>query len=275
MPDKFEIWVLPPNLRTASEVVAESLKKVDFDILYLNIQRGLDHLIEDLALGAPYEQFIEEVKRLDILREPISSWERPLKPILLTIRGLKLRRPHLRFICYRSPELENLFVKKAERAAILTFRVNSTGRVDIEEWRRIIYEILDAGDSSIEDEARYIFETYSGIGGRRRAICISDFSGRHILSRIRDAGINATLRYTVLPYHFTPMEVLVREAARMLRRGTNISGERIIRLVRLHAEFIREYILTSVDYDEAYNRWVRDKRFKEYQDKKCSIIRNI
>lgn len=264
MPGKFEIWVLPPNLRAASERVAESLKNVDFNILYLNIQRGLDHLVEDLALGAPYEQFIEEVKRLNILRESISSWERPLKPILLAIRGLKLKRPYLRFICYRSPKLENLSIEKAERAAILTFRVNSTGKVDVEEWRKIIYEILDVGDVSIEDETKYILETYTEIGGWQRAVCISDFSGRHILSRIRNAGMNATLRYMILPYHFTPIEVLVREAAGMLRRGTSISSERLIRLVRLHAEFIREYILTSVDYDEAYSKWVRDGRFREY-----------
>lgn len=261
---RFEVWVLPHNLRAASERAAKLLRRIDFEVLYLNIQRGLNELIEDLALGASYEQFIEEVRKRDILRLPISSWEYQLKPILLSVRGLKLKKPSLRLICYRSPVFDNLSTESAEKAALLTFRVNSTGKVDLEKWRSLIHEILDVGDASIEEETRYMLETYTRIGGWQRAICISDFSGRHIVMRMRNVGLSATLRYILVPYYFTPIEVLIREAARMLRKGTSMGDERLLKLVRLHAEFIREYILTSADYDEAYTRWVRDGCFKEY-----------
>lgn len=264
MAGKFEIWVLPHNLRIAYERAAELLRRVEFDDLYLNIRRDFEGLIEDLALGVPYENFIEEIRRLGILRETMKPWEKTVKPLLQVLRGIKLKNPALRIICYKSPDFDDLSIRKAEEIAILTFRVNSTGKVDVEEWRRLIYRIIDEASASIEDEAEYILRNYNEDAAReRRAICITDFSGKHLLRRIRELRGETTLYYIFLPYYFTPLETLMREAAAMLRRGTVISDERLIKLVRLHAEYIREYILTSADYDEAYMKWLRDRRFKE------------
>lgn len=264
MTGKFEVWVLPHNLRVAHERAAEILKRMEFDDLYLNIRRDLEGLIEDLALGAPYENFIEEIRRLKILRETIGPWEKTIKPILLVLRGIKLKKPDLRIICYKNPDFDDLSMREAEEIAMLTFRVNSTGKIDVERWRNLIYKVIDEATASIEDEINYILEAHNEtVIGERRAICITDFSGRHLVRRVREIGINAALRYIFLPYHFTPLEVLMREAAVMLRRGIIIGDERLIKIVRLHAEYIREYILTSMDYDEAYMKWLKDRRFKE------------
>lgn len=264
MTGKFEIWILPHNLRASYERAAGLLRRVEFDDLYLNIRRDLGGLIEDLALGAPYENFIEEIRRLRILRETVSPWEKTIKPILLILRGIKLKKPNLRIICYRNPDFDDLSIREAEEIALLTFRVNSIGKVDVKKWRSLIRKVIDETSTSIEDEANYILEAYNEAATeKRRAVCISDFSGKHLLRRIREVGVEATLRYIFLPYYFTPLETLMREAAVMLRKGSVISDERLVKLVRLHAEYIREYILTSADYDEAYMRWIRDRRFKE------------
>ncbi|MBS7649360.1 MAG: hypothetical protein QXK89_06010 [Candidatus Bathyarchaeia archaeon] len=266
MLSRFEIWVLPHNLRAAFEKASILLRRAEFDVLYLNIQRGLQELVEDLALGAPYEQFINRVEEADILHEPITSWEYAVKPILLAIRGLKLKKPHLKIICYRNPVLDSLSIESAERIAMLTFRVNSTGKVDVEEWRSLIRKIIDGTDASIKDEVEYIIGSCSEVSSEQKAICMTDFSGRHLLRELRKTGIDVILRYIFLPYYFTPLEILLRETAYMLRRGVNIGNERLHKLVKLHAKFIREYILTSVDYDEAYFRWLRDKGFRKLQN---------
>jgi len=263
MVGKFEIWILPHNLRVAYERAAEILRGIDFEDLYLNLRRDLEELVEDLALGAPYENFIEQI-RVRFPREPISYWENTIKPMLLFLRGIKLRKPNLRIICYKDSAFDDFSIETAEKIAMLTFRVCSSGKVELEEWRKLIYEVMDKSFASVEDEVDYILETYNKAAGGRRSICISDFSGRYLLRKIRESGVNASLRYIFVPYYFTPLETLIRETAEKLKRGLTMDDERIVKLVRLHAEYIREYILMCANYDEAYFKWLKDKRFQEY-----------
>jgi hypothetical protein len=73
--------------------------------------------------------------------------------------------------------------------------------------------------------------------------------------------VRTILRYAFIPYYFTPLEVLIRETAIALeeKEKSSIGNERIERLVRMHVEFIRDYVLVSENYDEAYFKWLRDK----------------
>lgn len=261
---EFEIWFLPNNLRTASEKAATILRKIDFDVLYLNVPRELDWLVNELSLGAPYEQFMEEVERLNILREPIKTWEYRFKPILQVIRGLKFRKPGSKIICYGNSALENLSIKVAEEIATLILRVNVTGRVDVNEWHRILSEIINNVSRSVNDESNYILKTWMEGSRGRKTICISNYPAKELLRRIRELCAKAILRYILTPYYFTPLEVLIRESIIASERGLNISNERIEKLVKMHAGFIRDYILTSNDYDEAYFRWLRNGHSKKY-----------
>lgn len=264
MPSEFEVWFLPHNLRSAYERAAIFLKDVDFDALYLHAPRELNHIIEDLALGAPYEQFIEEVKKFNILRESINSWEYRFKPILSAIRGLKLRRPNLKIICYRDSFFDNLSVKDAEKIATLILRANVTGKVDVGEWRSIICRIIGNVSSLIDNEGNYILKTWIESCWGRKTICLSDHPAKGLIKRMRELGIKAALLYIFTPYYFTPLEVLIREFIAAGERGLNISDERVERLVKMHASFIRDYILTSNNYDEAYFRWLRNGNYKKY-----------
>ncbi|MBS7641202.1 MAG: hypothetical protein QXJ19_06865 [Candidatus Bathyarchaeia archaeon] len=261
---EFELWFLPSNLRAASERAASLLKSINYDVLYLNVPHELSWLVNELALGAPYENFIEEIERLNILRESIVSWEYRFKPIFLAIRGLKSRRPGSEIICYRSSVLENQLIRVAEEVAAMILRVNISGKVDVEEWRRILSEITLQNSKLINDESSYIFETWIRFHRGRRAICILDYPARSLVSKARRLGIRAALRYIYTPYYFTPLELLVRELAIAEERKLNISDERVRKLVKMHAEFIRNYILTSADYDEAYFKWLMDGHYKQY-----------
>lgn len=261
---EFELWFLPNNLRAASEKAASLLKSIDYDVLYLNVPRELSWLVNELALGAPYENFIDEVERLNILRESIVSWEYRFKPIFLAIRGLKSRRPGSEIMCYRSSVLENQSIRVAEEVAAMILRVNIAGKVDVEEWRCILSEITSRISRFVNDESNYVLETWMRIHRKRRAICILDYPARGIVNRARQLGIRAVLRYVYTPYYFTPLELLIREFTIASERKLNISDERIRKLVKMHADFIRNYVLTSTDYDEAYFKWLMDGHYKQY-----------
>jgi hypothetical protein len=53
------------------------------------------------------------------------------------------------------------------------------------------------------------------------------------------------------------LETLRREAAK-----EDTTDERIKELVRLHIKYIKEYVFTSRNPDEAYRRWVLGQRDK-------------
>lgn len=259
-----EIWFLPNNLRASSKKAAALLKNVNYDALFLNIPRELGWLVDELASGASYEQFIEEVKRLSVLRESIVSWEYKFKPILLAIRGSKLRKPGLRIICYRESAFENLSTGIAEEMATLILRVNITGKVDVNAWRSMISKVISDFSTSANNECNYILETWMEDYRGRKTICFLDYPAKRLVKRARDFGIRATLHYIFTPYIFTPLQVLLREFIIASERGFDISDARIEKLVRMHAEFVRNYILTSDCYDEAYFRWIKDGHYKRY-----------
>lgn len=261
---EFEIWFLPNNLRISSEKAANLLRVSDCDVLYLNIPRELNWLVDDLAYGAPYEQFIEEVKRLNIIREPIAKWEYKLKPILLEIRGVKLRRPGLEIICYRKNDLENLSTEIAEEIATLILRTSISGRANVREWRNIISRIVNDVASLADNECNYILRTWMESYCGRKTICLVDYPARRLLRRARELGIKAALRCIFTPYIFTPLEVLIREFIIASKRGVNIDDEKIEKLVKMHVDFIRNYILLSDCYDEAYFKWLKDGHYKLY-----------
>mgnify|MGYP000313990961 CR=1 FL=1 len=260
MINEVEILVLPHNLRIASERAAAFLRSFDFDVLYLNIPRELGILIEDLALGAPYEEFINRVSESGILRELLVSWEYRIKPILLAVRGLKIRKPHLEIICYRNRKLESLSVEKSEEIAALTLRVSITGRIDVEEWKSVVYRMLCETAMLTNEEDSYIYENWIRHSGKR-AILLMDYLPKRLLNEFKKNGVKTILRYAFTPYYFTPLEVLIRETAMALEEKgkSSIDNERIEVLVRMHVEFIRDYILVSENYDEAYFKWLRDK----------------
>lgn len=254
----FEIWVLPNNLRVGVQKASIFLRHFDFNVLCLNIQQNIEDLIEDLALGASYEGFIKRLKEMNLLYEPISSWKYWFEPILLALRGIKIKKPELKIICYKSPMYERILIEFAEKIAILTLKTILTERIDVSEWRNLIHKVIFSS-RYLNHEAKHIIEALNKINGNIRALCISDFSARNLMKILREHGVKSRLRYIFSPYYFTPIEVLLREAARAFIKGIELNNGRITELVSLHTKFIREYVLLSANYDEAYFKWIRNR----------------
>jgi len=249
-------WFLPSHLRIASERAYTLLRCIRFDVLYLNVTRKVEGLIYSLAEGAPYDWFIHEVVERGLVPEPAGSWEYWVKPILLAIRGILKENPRVKIFCYRQPYMAEFSARLAIEIARLTFRFISTGKTDLGKWRCLISHFLRVGGDAMRDEARYIMDRYEP---EERGVCISDLGSRGLIDLLRDGGLELDSHYILLPYHFTPIEIITREIRRYKMRGLTMPDQRLLRLIREHTKFIRDYILLSRDYDEAYLRWIHDR----------------
>ena len=249
------IWVSPGSLRAASERVATLLESSEFDVLYLNLQRDLERILEELVEGVPYQSFIDRLLELKLITEPIRSWEYAVKPIVAVVRDLKRTRPYLRVWCYRQPIFAHLSARMAEEIARMILRSSLTGKIDVKEWRNLLTDFVEASEDALWDEANYIVSRFDHAVS---SLCISDFHGRDLVEGLKRSGINVNLEYIFLPYFFTPLEILAHEFGRRHSEGSELSDNRISDLVKCHKEFVREYVLTSEDNDEAYFRWIRD-----------------
>ncbi|KPV64916.1 MAG: hypothetical protein AOA65_0629 [Candidatus Bathyarchaeota archaeon BA1] len=253
---KVRILVIPNHIKSAALRAAKYLEKIDYDAVFLNFSRDLEEGIRALAEGAPYNFIIERLKKLRLVPEPFGAWGYSAEPILLALRGILNKRPDIKIHCYRDSSFDLLSVKMAERIALLTFRVCSTGKINAEEWESLLKSFLEPEAEALKEETDFIARKAES---SEDGICVAGFNGRYIRTRLMEEGYNTSLAYLYIPYHFTPIEVLLREMRRATVRGNSPSYNRITQLVQHHVQFIREYVTINEDYDEAYSRWVCEK----------------
>ncbi len=248
-----EIFAMPTSLRASSVKAAEIISEGNFDSIFLNFSRDLTDPVRSLAEGVPYDLFLKRVKELNLVPEPFNSWRYWAEPILLAIRGIINRKKHLKVWCYRLPDSIRFSAKVATEVARLTLRTSLTGKIKVDEWSDLIERFMKFSRGSLEKEAKFISKRIREV---KRSICLSDMTGRILKDLLLKMGINATLRYPFLPYHFVPIEVLTRIIRFKILDKTE-KDRRITQIVKNHISFIREYVLTSQTYDEAYFRWIK------------------
>lgn len=249
-----EVFALPTHLRVASNRMARIIRSSESDALFLYLPQHLDSLIRSLAEGCPYEYLLDRVRELSLLPEPLSCWEYEMEPMLLAIRGILNRKHGLEISCYRQPSIVQLSANLAANIAELVLRASLTGKVDVDDWRMAVMEFLKASIDVLDEEAKYVAERSEGKG---KSICICGMDGRAFRDRLSEYNLETKLIYVLLPYYFTPIEILTREIERE-RGGSTENGERISRIAEHHINFVREYVLTTRSYDEAYLKWVAD-----------------
>jgi hypothetical protein len=249
-----EIFALPTHLRAASERMARIIRSAEFDALFMFLPQDLNDSVRSLAEGCPYEYFLERVRELSLIPEPIGRWEYEMEPILLAIRGISNRRPGLEIWCYRQSGFVQLSAHLATNVAKLVLRASITERARVDDWRALITEFLEASADVLDEETEYVAERSKGRGNH---ICIRGMDGRIFRDRLSEHKLKANLVYVLLPYYFTPIEILTREMKRELK-GSPKSRNRNLQIIEHHIDFVRQYVLTSRNYDEAYFKWVTD-----------------
>ena len=59
------------------------------------------------------------------------------------------------------------------------------------------------------------------------------------------------------PYQLQPIETLLDEYC---KRGEALTDDRIEHLVRMHLEYVHEFVIRSDNLDKAYHEWIKGHR---------------
>ncbi|MDH5794527.1 MAG: hypothetical protein OEZ24_00315 [Candidatus Bathyarchaeota archaeon] len=249
-----EIFAVPAHLRVASNRMARIIRSSEPDALFLYLPQHLNDLIKSLAEGCPYEYLLDQVKESSLVPEPLGRWEYGMEPMLLAIRGILNRKRGLEIWCYKEPSFVKLSADFAANIAELVLRASVTGKVNDDDWRAVAKGFLEASADTLDKEAEYVAERSKGKG---KNICICGMEGRIFRDRLSEYNLEMKPTYVLLPYYFTPIEILARQIGKE-PGGSARNGNRVFQIAKHQIEFVREYVLTSRDYDEAYLKWVGD-----------------
>jgi len=245
-----------PKLRRSFMKVASRLQQAKYNAILIPIPRTLQTFIEEYVLGAPYELFVEKLKRSKLISEPLAPWTRIMQPLLRALREMKHKHPQLEIFCYGDEAYEEKSAQIAVKISMLTFNFASTGKVDLNAWRKVLESELVIEAEAFERETSLAIAM---VKDYPHTACVSGVKGGPIFKRLRSAGHDAQLEYIDLPYYFTPLQILRNEIG-LESRGRLLTEDRMKELIREHVGYVRECILKSSDLDEAYLRWIATYR---------------
>lgn len=151
--------------------------------------------------------------------------------------------------CYKDVDHYYLQMDVASKIANLTFRASATGKLNVDEWIKVLKESLQYDAATYEAE-------YVAYRAEGKAICLAGLGGWKLANHIKTLGRKATVRCVERFYLFKPLEVM--EA--LLERG-KLTRDMAEKLVLEHVEFVRGYVLSTKTIDEAYFLWLLSKRY--------------
>jgi len=244
--------VVAPQLKRANARVATYLKQKKHDGLFLPFPKGLEEFVAQFVEGLPFQYLISELKRSKIAPQPLRPWALSNEPLLKVLPQLKTANERLRLYCYGDPLYGNKYsIDIAVKISALTLATSITGEVNTGEWRKVFQKDLEFRTEAIRRETDFVTVNANR---HEKSICVSDLNGRFMVSQLQEEGFDAVLKDLDPFYQHTPIEKLTAE----LTEG-EISEKRLTELVLLHVRYVREYILTSNNLDEAYLRWLNDQ----------------
>jgi hypothetical protein len=241
-----------PKLRRSFMKAASRLQQAKYNAVLIPIPRTLQTFIEEYFLGAPYELFVEKLRRSKLISEPVAPWTHIIEPLLRALREMKHKQRLLEIFCYGDSTYEEKSAQTAVKISILTFNLASTGKTDLNAWRKALESELLAEAGAFESETSFAVDV---IKDYPDTACVSGVKGGPIFKRLRSTGLDAQLEYIDLPYYFTPLQILRNEIL-LESKGRLLTEDRMEELILEHVGYVREYILKSGDLDEAYLRWI-------------------
>ena len=250
-------FLVKPPLPKSSKEAAKHIHG-DYEALFLNLPKTIDHLVAEIPYGLEYEQLVEEVRRKKLLPEPVEAWLKDSKPIL---QKLKEMGDKILTYCYKDPVSFEQGVRTSHNILLLTLRGRIRGKVEVEKWLEQLKWEIEETEKALEREGETMeseAEDYD------KSICISGFEGKYLRKKLSEK-FKTWIKYVDQPYAFTPLEILRRK----LTTQGEVSEEEARELIEEHIRFIHDYVLTN-ELDEAYLKWAREKlywhrRFREGQ----------
>jgi len=241
-----------PSLRSSVKRAVEYLERTSFDRLLLPFPEAFNHLLQRLIRGeASLDELLSEASEMGCLPEPMGYFKHLYEPLMRAMPIMKKRLPGLDVSCYRDSEDASKVNALAVYKASLTLYTAINGKVRVREWRSLLEEELEVDEASIRDAAKNIIGACSPFS---RVICMAHLEGRHLYQRLKEAIRRIRHRYIGLPYIFTPLEALKRLIS--IRGLSGIPDEVIEEGVKLHVEYVRDYVVPSRELEAGYVRWL-------------------
>ncbi|MBS7650218.1 hypothetical protein KEJ35_02510 [Candidatus Bathyarchaeota archaeon] len=243
--------LIVPNLKTSSVKASRVIQSEEYvEKIFLPEPERLEPYIKTYGKERiSYEDFVGRVRDSRLIPEPLGSWLYTFEPILMGISQLLRRNKALEIICYKDAEDLERASRFSSEIALLTYRSNVSGRINIDDWIYTISEYMVSSEDMLLREAQRII----AMAGDSGNIVLSGLGGKE-LKRLLSGSLNIQLECVEKFYHFTPIEILQT----VVVRG-DIDRCYIESLVRCHLEYVNRYVLRSWNRDVAYYRWVYDK----------------
>ncbi len=224
---------------------ARMIGEGSYDGILMDVPQEMQHIVDRARSGFDPAWTEEAVGQL--LGTLSGSWlyrNGPLLECLSLVDG-----PLTPVICVGDMQGEMMTLEDKMSISLLEYRSLST-RISIPEWRSSIAQSCSNTGKAIRRLADRVLSILRAGG---KWLCLAGVQARMLDQMLTWEGHNCETILLGRPYLGTPLEALGAE----LSEG-NPTDDRVAYLVRLHLEFIRDYVMVSESVDEAYDRWLRE-----------------
>lgn len=250
--------VVAPELKNLRAMAAEYLKETGPPHLLLRFPGTLEEYIAQLREGLPYEYVIDQLRKSELIPEPIGAWEYSAEPLLRVLPGIRITNPDSEVHCYG-----DLFsIQESTRILLEITSVTLTGsvtdQIDTERWRELLTKEQKHGKEAFRRETDSIIIEASK---HQNTVCVTNSNTSHVVSELKEEGFEVTLKQIGFLSPPTPLGILRTE----IKNQPDISDERIRELVLSHIKYITEYVVLSENPDQAYQKWIQDQTNKKVE----------
>lgn len=246
--------VVTPQLKRSNEKVAAYLEKTEHDGLFLPFPKGTEEHVARLAEGSPLHYLIYELKKSELAPEPLKPWISSTEPLLRVLPRLRTTNEALRLYCYGDLLYRKYSFEVAVTISTLILRTSMTGKIDTEEWKQVFKKDLEFRKEALSRETDFVALKASC---HDITICVSNLHGQYMVSQLRQEGYNVQLKCLDPSYTPTPIECLQGT----LNAG-EISDKRLKKIILSQVKYVKEFVLTSDNIDEAYQKWLKSRGLK-------------
>jgi len=238
------------GLREAAERAVVWMSGKSFGSISLDLPEDLTPYVREYISGRMSQQNLwKNYAYLTGLQQPfVNALRYGAGPILNALPWLKCRMPELEAYCYQDLKSHMESCRLSEKILLMETVGRVRGRVDAEEWRRILSQEFECATVGLARALENIVEVAEDVS--ENVVLCSGFT-RLFKERLEEDG------FQVKPIHLQhywrpPLDVL--GAIAWLRGVENVSSDLIVGCVKSHLRYL-DYVISSEDIDVAHARW--------------------
>ncbi|HEC57266.1 MAG TPA: hypothetical protein ENI32_05220 [Candidatus Syntrophoarchaeum butanivorans] len=224
-----------PNLESS---IRKAIQWFSSGTIFLDLPMDLERYIEDIAIGADYHEVLSYLEDVGLIRVEDRVKYRTLAPLF---EYIYMNQPDVH--CYRDPLYHTISNETLREIFLMTAR-GRLGRIEIDEWRRVLEEDVRTEIEYAEIEGEFIRERAS-----EENVCLN--ASEEIEEYLRGKGFEVVRRDVDLSC--TPLDMLRSMIREEVLEGKMVPDETVRRLVEYHLRFTD--LILEKGREEAYRMW--------------------